>query len=147
MIYNPLFLRIKVIEMDDIVKSPSLMETVRGLTLKPYSGMNAALNHYQFLSEKRSVDAVGIFANYLSIPVGWCLFTYEADTYEFRPAKGEACAQVFVKQEYRRLGIGFQLMSMATKLSRPDKLKVYSWSEPQFFASFINDFSLNVTSV
>jgi GNAT superfamily N-acetyltransferase len=147
MMYNSLFLRIKIIEMDEIVRSPSLIAIARKLTLHPGSGMNHALDYYIRLTTQRSVDAVGIFAEYLSIPIGWSLFTYESDQYSFYPQPGQVCAQVYVDTNYRRLGVGKALLEMATKLARPDTLKVYAWSAPSFFDSFINDSSLNVEGI
>jgi GNAT superfamily N-acetyltransferase len=95
--------------------------------------MNSALDHYTELRAKRSVDALGIFAYYMGEAIGWSLFTYESDDYYFQSEDGKACAQVYVRPVYRRLGIGRKLISQAAKLADPDIVKVYAHSDYSFF--------------
>lgn len=130
-----LSVRLRAIEMDEIITTPSLLKMARGMTLHGGSGMNQALDYYTdlFNREGRSIDALGIFAYSLDQPVGWSLFTYESDNFSFMPRPGRACAQVFVKPPYRRLGVGTELITMASKLARPDVLEVYMWSAQEFF--------------
>jgi GNAT superfamily N-acetyltransferase len=123
MIFNADLLKTQMIEMDDILVDAALMQTARRLTLGRPSGMNAALDHYTELRTTRSIDALGIFAYYMSEPIGWALFTYETDTYEFRPENGQACAQVYVLPDYRRFGVGRKLIKMVAKLGSPVSLK------------------------
>jgi GNAT superfamily N-acetyltransferase len=133
MIFNADLLKTQMIEMDDILADDNLMQTARRLTLGRPSGMNAALDHYTTLCATRSVDALGIFAYYMNEPIGWALFTYETDCYEFRPEEGQACAQVYVLPDYRRFGVGRKLIKMTAKLGNPGIVKVYHHSNYRFF--------------
>lgn len=139
--FNRELVKTQMIEMDEIVSSPQLMQTARELTLGRPSGMNAALDYYTELHAMRSVDALGIFATYLGTPIGWCLFTYESDRYEFKSGNGCACAQVFIQSDYRRFGIGRQLIKLAAKLGDPDIVKVYSFSNYRFFDPIMKEYS------
>lgn len=126
--FNPILLKIEIVEMDDIIRSPELMRTCRRLTLNPYSGMNQALNRFIYISS-RSIDALGLFANYVGETVAWLLFGYEDDNNYFHSPHGKAFSHVFVRPDYRRLGIGSRLQRMAAKLAEPDTIEVYNDSE------------------
>ena len=138
-----LSVRLRAIEMDEIIQNPELLKLARGMTLYSTSGMNIALDHYCSLSliEGRSIDALGIFAYLLQEPIGWALFTYEGDAHSFEPKAGYACAQVYVKTNYRRRGVGTTLIEMCAKLAKPDLLTVYEWSATEFFQPLINNHS------
>jgi GNAT superfamily N-acetyltransferase len=139
--FNRELVKTQMIEMDHIVADPKMMQIARQLTLGRPSGMNAALDYYTELSARRSVDALGIFATYYGEYIAWCLFTYESDRYEFNPGNGCACAQVFVQPDYRRFGIGRQLIKLAAKLGDPDIVKVYSFSNYHFFNPIMKEHS------
>lgn len=141
--FDPRHLRFQIHEMDDILTTPFLLESARRLTLHPRSGMNGALNTYQYVSQSRScsIDALGIFAYYLDQPIGWALFTYESDGTSFHPDNKETCCgQVFVQPEYRRKGIGKRLLSMAARLAVPDTMVVYAWEDLKFFNPILQAF-------
>jgi GNAT superfamily N-acetyltransferase len=130
--FNPLSLKIEIVEMDDVIQSPDLMKTCRSLTLRPTSGMNRALNSFTTLHKTRSVDALALFANYVGDTVAWLLFGYEDDNNYFHSPHGKAFSHVFVRPDYRRLGIGSRLQRMAAKLAElaePDTVEVYDDSE------------------
>lgn len=145
---NPLSVRLQSIEMDEIIDNPELLRLVRRMTLYPESGMNMALDYFCSIRklEQRSVDALGIFAYLLQEPIGWALFTYEGDTHSFEPANGQACAQVYVREDYRRQGVGTELMEMCARLAKPDLLRVYEWSAMEFFQPLLINHS-HISSV
>lgn len=138
---NHNLLRLKTIEMDDIVSDNELLSVARYLTIFPSSGMNKALDYYRELHKERSVNALGIFAYHMAMPIGWALFTYESDAYSFDPVEGQACAQIFVQPEYRRQGVGSELIKLVGKMAQPDIVKVYDYENYSFFRPLINAFS------
>jgi GNAT superfamily N-acetyltransferase len=135
--FNPAFLKITIIDMDDILRNQHLMTMCRTLSLGGNSGMNACLGAYSKLIETRSVDSCGIFAYYLDIPVGWCMYTYEDDQFCFRPKEGEAVSHIYVHEQWRRLGIGGRLIQVAQKMAMPDVLRVYEHNNYSFFRPLI----------
>lgn len=131
-------LSFKTFEMDLILKTPHLHETARSLTIHGYSGMNRAMNYYLTLLQTRPVNARGLFAFYDEVPIGWALLTYEGDDMCFQPKPGHACVQVYVREDYRRNGVGGKLMRMAEQAKAADiVINVYLHDEPDFFAPFI----------
>ncbi len=128
---------IQVIEMDDIVDNPDLMAITRSLTLGGFSGMNQALDFYTRIRHERSIKAKGIYACVNDLKVGWALFTYESDAYNFLNKDGHACVQIYVSWKYRRRGIGAKLIRKAEELAKDSVLCVYSYNNPQFFAPFM----------
>jgi GNAT superfamily N-acetyltransferase len=140
-VFNPTKIKLDIIEMDEIVRSTEIMKTCRALTLGGVSGMNSALDYYKLLAGTRSINALGIFANYGSICVGWALFTYEDDQFYFTARDGNVCTQIYVHPNYRRQGIGKKLMDKATILAKPDTMNVYAWSNWNFFYPFIQKHS------
>jgi len=132
-VFNPDFLKIKMVEMDDLLKSPSLLSIARNLSKGPFAGMCSTLDKYTELSKVRSVDALGLFAHYLGEVVGWLLFTYEDDAHCFTRKEGEACTHIFVHPNYRRLGIGTRLQKVAAKIANPDVVRVYEHNNYLFF--------------
>lgn len=136
--FNPYFLKIAVVGMDHVLRSPHLLQTCRNLSLgggnpESYSGMNLFLKRYSALVEKQSINARGIFAHYHDVPVGWLLLTYVDDAFSFRARTGEACTQIYVRESWRRLGIGSRLQHTAAELAAPNKVRVYEWDNPDFF--------------
>jgi len=125
--------KLKIIEMDEIVSTPSLLATARRLTLSPSSGMNNALDYYRELYKQRSVDALGIFAYHQQKAVGWALFTFEDDRFDFTAKDGHICSHIFVDPDYRRIGIGSKLMNKVAQMATPDTINVYAWSNRGFF--------------
>lgn len=135
--FNPLFLKINIIDMDDIIRTPHLMNICRSLSLRGESGMNASLNEYTELIKERSVDACGIFTHYLDVPVAWLLYTYEDDCVCFRGSNKEAASHIYVHSAWRRRGIGTRLIQLAARMAAPDTLRVYEHNESQFFRPLI----------
>jgi GNAT superfamily N-acetyltransferase len=136
--YNPSLLRFETMEMDDVIDSPTWTEELRRLTLGRPSGMNAALDYYQILRQTQSVDALAVVAKYPWYDfqaIGWLLFTYENDGWNLAADKEKtrAGAQVYIQQNFRRHGIGSRLIRMAAALAMPDPLRVYHWSNYDFF--------------
>ena len=146
--FNPILLKIEIREMDDVIRFPELMRTCRSLTISRYSGMNWALDCFECIAQNRSIDALGLFASYQGEVVAWLLFGYEYDGSLFRSTHGEAFSQVYVRPDYRRLGIGSRLQRMAAKLAEPDTVKVYNDSEnnAEFFRQMMQTNS-NIKSI
>jgi GNAT superfamily N-acetyltransferase len=138
-IFNRSLVKFQIIEMDEILTSPSLLATARSLTLGRSSGMNSALDYYSLLVKERSVDALGIFANYMGSSIGWALFSYEKDHWGFEPQPGQVCAQVYVSVGYRRCGVGRDLIRMISKMAKPDIVRVYAWSNYAFFEPLMKE--------
>jgi len=142
---NPLFLKITMVDMDDILRNPHLMQTCRNLSHGQgdpdcVSGMNYFLKRRSQEVKDRSIDAMGIFAHYLNTPVGWVLLSYEDDAFCFHPPEGNkesAVAQIYVRQDWRRQGIGSRLMQFAIKVAEPDTVRVYRHSAEEFFVPLI----------
>lgn len=135
--FNPIYLKINIIDMDDILRNPHLVTMCRALSLGGSSGMNKCLDGYMKLLKKRSVDACGIFAHYLDISVGWCMYTYEDDHVYFKPKEGETASHVYVHEQWRRLGIGTRLIQVAARMAAPDVLRVYEHNNYGFFRPMI----------
>lgn len=132
--------KLKVFEMDDVLRTPELLKTVRRLTICSTSGMNHALDRYEIEMNSRKIEAKAIIA-YQYFPyvetfgVGWALYARDpvTDVYRFKPEKDSICFQIFVDKLYRRRGIGSRLMRKAVELAGENKLKVYEWDAPEFF--------------
>ena len=127
--------------MDEIVSTPSLLATARGLTLSPSSGMNNALDYYRELHKQRSVDALGVFAYYQRTAVGWALFTYEDDKFDFIAKDKHICSHIFVDPDYRRLGIGSKLINKVAQMAAPDTMNIYAWSNKCFFYPLMKQYT------
>src|SRR5271165_3236661 len=117
---NYLDFKLSIVEMDDIVSSPNLLDRLRELTLMPSSGMNCALTLYSHMynANGKSIDALAILAK---VPnnniIGWSLFTYESDGLNFLPAKNNVCSHTYVHPEYRKYGVGGKLFLKAIDLA------------------------------
>ena len=135
--FNPIFLKINIIDMDDILRNPHLMSTCRALSKGDNHGMHICLEGYTKLLKERSVDACGIFAHYLDIPIGWLMFSYERDYVMFQSSENEAVCQLYVHHDWRRLGIGTRLIHLASRMANPDTLRVYEHNEYDFFRPLI----------
>ncbi len=136
-------LQIEIMDMDQIIADPNLEALCRKLSLGGSSGMNMALNNFQAIkrAEGRSLNAKGIFAKETVTQdyIGWALWTRETDNYYFMPQPGDSCFQVYVTPRFRRMGVGTQLFQAARSIANPEEqIKVYLWSEPNFFNNFKN---------
>lgn len=145
-IFNPVFFKMSIIEMDDILRTPYLMDTCRRLSLGPGYGMNRCLDRYSQIVQQRSVDATGVIAFYQNIPIGWLLYTYEHDCMSFIGYNGEAACHLYVDGAWRRLGIGTKLLHLAVRMADPDTLRVYAHENEAFFNPIINK-NQNVAAV
>jgi GNAT superfamily N-acetyltransferase len=144
--FNLLYLKISILEMDDVLQNPHLNETCRRLSFGLGYGMTRFLDFYGSLFRERSIDACAIMAYYLHNPVGWALFSYESDRIEFRKREGEAVCHFFVQESWRRYGIGTRLIDIASKMASPDTLKVYAHENYKFFDPFIQQYK-NVEAI
>lgn len=144
--FNPDLLRFQTIEMDSILDSPEWTEELRRLTIGRPSGMNSALDLYTDLRKTRSVDALAIVARYPWADrkaIGWLLFTYEDDGWGLAADKDKtrAGAQIYILPPFRRHGIGSRLVRMGATLASPDPLRVYYWSNYDFFDPLMKQYS------
>lgn len=143
--FDPSEVVLRVVPMDQILNTPELLAVARKLTLKPGSGMNSALDIYTRISHFMTVDALGIFALYRGTYIGWCMLTAESDGVEFR-AQGDLCTHVYVQTDYRRQGVGTQLMNKAIQLAGTNPIKVYGYNNYPFFHYFLENYS-NITGL
>lgn len=128
---------IKVFDMDEVLRNPVLLDTVRKLTLSPSSGMNTALNHFQFYMAERPIQAKAIIAYYGvdSEPIGWALYSTDpaTDQCRYNPEPG-ICFQIYVLPRFRKRGVGSKLFKKATELAGSTTIKVYYSDAPVFFS-------------
>jgi|SRR5579859_144279 len=138
--YN--LLSFKEYHISEIILNPNLMTMARSLTLHPCSGMNAALDlYYSWIDmgvDIKDINVHATFAYYNNISIGWVLYTYEMDGFEFVPENGEACIQVYVHPLFRRRGIGKALCNKVI-INCNNLVKAYSYSSPEFFLSLMKE--------
>lgn len=119
--------------MDYVLRDPKLLQTVRALTIHYRSGMNRSLDAFEEEMHGRSICAHAILGFVESEAVGWLLLANEADHIYFRPKNDQLVSHIFVKFQYRRQGIGSQLMDKAAQMAADKKLTVYNHDNPNFF--------------
>ncbi len=127
---------LKVLEMDDVLRTPNLINDCRRLTLYTGSGMNCALNRYEIESLNRSIKSKAIMAyDENGLAVAWALYAEDpaTDTYRYNPDSGNICFQIYVDPLLRRRGIGSMLMNKAKELAKENVIRVYKDDAPNFF--------------
>jgi len=132
-IINNLYsLNVKMISYAEASKDQSLIPQLRKLTLYPRSGMNYELNRFEVISEYREINASIILSYYQQKLVGWALYSKEPTDFlfpkhdEYSP-NGSVLFEVFVCPEYRKMGIGSEMIKIAKKKAFPEKLSVSAW--------------------
>jgi GNAT superfamily N-acetyltransferase len=137
-------LTIRCLDFNIVLTKPELLSVLRKLTLYPYSGMNHELNSLECLSRIRPVKSQVLLAYYEQKLAGWALLSRETSTYGFHKASfknGDGVLfEVFVEDEYRRKGIGTELIQVARRKANGDRLCVSPWNSTSdmFYDKFKN---------
>lgn len=127
---------LKILEMDAVLRTQSLLSDCRRLTLCAGSGMNCALNRYEIQSLNRPIKSKAIMAyDESGTAIAWALYAEDpaTDTYRYSPDSGSICFQIYVEPALRRKGIGSMLMNKAKELAKENVIKVYKDDAPYFF--------------
>ena len=131
MIHHPLQIRVQ--EFSEVLKTPQFINKLRKLTLDHCSGMNHELNHLIKDSSYRPVECKIMHAYKKKTLVAWALLSKEATDYKFgyaakgfQPSQG-VLFQVFVHPEYRRQGIGSELVKVARRKAGAARLCFCPW--------------------
>ena len=128
-------LTIRTTRFNLIAKRPALLEKLRALTLEPDSGMNYELDCLLDLSSRRQVDCKIILAYRFGELVAWALLSKENSDFEFCQTfngfnkKDGHLFQVFVRTNYRRLGIASSLFEKARKNIGKEAICICPWDK------------------
>jgi GNAT superfamily N-acetyltransferase len=137
-------INIRAIKFNDVVKRPSLLKRLRELTLEPYSGMNYELTRMTRDAKTRTVNAKVLLAYSGAKLVAWALLSNEETDFDFfntwngfSPSNG-TLFEVYVHPDYRRQGIGSELMKSAKRRvkSKPLNICRHDFRSRQFYEGF-----------
>lgn len=136
--------KIDVLDFNLISKDSKLIRKLRKLTLHPGSGLNHELDHIIRKSKISKVKVKIITASHNDKIIGWALLSRENSSYSFMnsydgyKSTDGVLFEIFVSSEYRRKGIGSQLIKSARKHSGPKRLCIAPWnnSSYQFYNKF-----------
>lgn len=136
--------KIDVLDFNTISKNTAFLKKLRKLTLHPGSGLNYELNHILRKSKAHKVKVKIITASHDNKIVGWALLSREnssfifMNSYDGYKSNDGVLFQIFVSKEYRRKGIGSQLLTSARRHSGPKKLCIAPWNNQsyQFYDKF-----------
>lgn len=127
-----------------VARQPELLKQFRKLTLYPHSGLNQEIDHLLRKVEYRSVSATALTASQGSHMVGWGLMSREQSSFYF-PTTGDyyypsdgILFEIYVHPDYRRQGIGSELLRVARRKAFPSRLCVSPWDEQS--RGFYNNF-------
>lgn len=141
---NLLTLTIRARDFNLLPQYPSLVKQLRKLTLHPYSGLNREMDTLFKLMEKRPVKAQVLLAYRDGSLVGWALLSQERSDMvfshswkRFEPEDG-MLIEIYVDPDYRRHGIGTELMKVARRKAGVRRLCVAPWDtgSRDFYSSF-----------
>ena len=106
------------------------IKQLKKLTLNHWSGMTYELNNFEKISKTRIVNARIIIVEDNDKIIAWALLSKENSDFAFdkryHPST-ERLFQVYVSRDFRRQGIGSQLLKLARKKAYPYKLHVSTW--------------------
>lgn len=136
-------LDISVKSFNEIIDKPRLILNLRKLTLNSFSGMNRELNHLLESAKHRQVSARVILVHQGGQLVAWALMSKEETSFRFRytgsyhPSDG-FLLEMYVHPDFRRQGIGTELMKIARRKAGPYRLCVAPWDDGSeaFFCQF-----------
>jgi GNAT superfamily N-acetyltransferase len=143
---NLFSLTIRALDFNLLPQHPELVKQLRKLTLHPYSGLNKELTLLFRLMESRPVQSQILLAYRNQKLVGWALLSKErsymvfSNTHShFEPEDG-MLFEVFIHPDYRRQGIGSELMKVARRKATPYRLCVAPWDAQSrgFYNNFLN---------
>lgn len=118
---------------DEASHNHEIMSSVRKLTLHSRSGMNYELDQFAEISKIRNVNAKFILALEDSIMIAWALLSNEkSDFFHFtdgssRMSEPGALFEVYVQPDYRRSGIGSDLLKIGRRLAGPNGIYICPW--------------------
>lgn len=126
-------LTLRATSLNIVARNESLLSKLREMTLNDYSGMNYELNNLLPLTEKNDVN-VKIVLGYLNDKlIAWSLLSSEdSDFYFFRTkkifsSKDGVMFQIFVKDQYRKMGVGRQMLKFARYKTKGQTLCICPW--------------------
>jgi GNAT superfamily N-acetyltransferase len=131
-------------DFNDVAKKPSLIKKLRDLTLCYGSGMNIELDHLLATIKERKVNCRIIKVISKTKLVAWALLSRESSSFKFSntwdrfdPSIG-TLFEVYVHPDYRRMGIGSELIKIARKRSGSMTLCIAPWDSQSrgFFLNF-----------
>jgi len=123
-------MKLKTIDMNDVMGNAKLLTSLQELTLNGVSGMQMTLERYQdILDRGDEIRAIAIVAYAWSNPIAWGLLSWEPDeeVVDFDSSLG-VYFQIFVRHDYRRQGIGTEILARARKIVGKERLNVSCWS-------------------
>lgn len=131
-------------DFNDVVKKPSLMKKLRDLTLGYGSGMNCELDHLINTIKDRKVNCKIIKVVTKNKLVAWALLSRESSSFKFMNTwdrfdpKIGTLFEVYVHPDYRRMGIGSELIKIARKRSGSMALCIAPWDSQSrgFYSKF-----------
>jgi hypothetical protein len=142
---------LRVQDFNIVVSNPGLMNILYSLTLyqgKLQTGMTYELDQLTKISKLRPVDARVILVEKDNELIAWCLLSREAsdfmsnsffsDKLWFDPDQHGTLCEIFVKEEFRRQGIGKEILKLARRKSNPYPLCFVPWDpiSRSFYANF-----------
>lgn len=140
--------------MDFILNNPTLHEAVRKLTLHQWSGMNQELNNFQKINKIRKVNARAMIATLDDNPIAWALLSKEASTFRFGNGTEYNAGygmlfEVFVQEQYRRKGIGSELLKQTKKIAPGQRICVapHDYPSESFFNNNRNQHNYNLKAL
>jgi GNAT superfamily N-acetyltransferase len=143
---NSSSLTIGALDFNLVARQPELLKQFRKLTLYPWSGMNQEIDHLLKKIGYRPVSAIALTASQDSRIVGWGLLSKEQSPFEFPTTGGYyypsdgTLFEIYVHPDYRRQGIGSELLKVARRKAFPSRLCICSWDEQSrgFYNNFPN---------
>lgn len=111
------------------------------------SGMTYELNNLKRLSKVKKVDAKVILAYKEDKLVAWALMSRECSNFKmslneywFNPLTDGILFEIFVDKNFRRMGIGTEIVKIAKKKAYPYNLCFVPWNEDSslFYQQFKN---------
>jgi GNAT superfamily N-acetyltransferase len=114
--------------LDKVFDTPELYAKLIKLTFTGYSGMRTEMKWLKQLHQQRKINAKAIVAFDDQKPIAWALLSKENignPTYRFN--KNSSLFEIYVKQSYRRQGIGSKILKRAKRTSLNNPIAVVPW--------------------
>jgi len=128
-------LTIRVKTFNEIANDKDLLKKLRKLTLHHFSGMNHELNSFEKIAKIREVEAKIILAYVNDDLAGWALMSKESSDYYFKKSEGGfkpsqgILFEIFISNDYRRQGIGSEIIKIARRKAGPYQLCFAPWNK------------------
>jgi len=129
---------IRIKDFNKVLLDSILLKKLKSLTLygiNGYSGMTYEIDNLHKLSQLRRVKARALIAEKDEKIVGWALLSREKSKYMnrfsnkdwFNPEQHGSLCEIYILPEYRRQGIGTELVKVARRKSNPYPLAFVPW--------------------